>query len=477
MLWSALRVFVWIGVGYELLTTKVDPDLWGHVRFGLDILRSHQLTSTDPYSFTSDLSWINHEWLSELTFGGAYAVMGTDGLIIVRLLATIATFLTIALAARRAPQNWSGIAGCLVVLAIAPIVTTVRPQLWTLLFLAVLCRILTAAPRWRYWLPLVFVLWVNMHGGWIVGFGVLTVWSLIEAFTPSAERPANWLVLGIPVACTVATLCNPYGWHLWEFLARTVRLSRPDIVEWQPIWYKPNVTVPLWIAAVSWVALALRYAERRLPQAVGVVAMLAFASMRVIRLLPLFMVASVILLMGQIRKAPTTERQRLPEGRTIVDMVFATVGVLFVASPLSVGCIQMEGPWLPDVAAASSISAAHARGRLVSWFNWGEYAIWHFGPALKVSADGRRETVYTDAVLSQQRAIADGDPKALAALEQTLPEYAWLPKGHGDGARAWFRGHGYRIDVDTPLSFVAVRHDLPKVPEVAIGSAGCFPAP
>ena len=60
--------------------------------------------------------------------------------------------------ARRAtsPQNWSGIAGCLVVLAIVPIVTTMRPQLWTLLFLAVLCRILTSAPRWRYWLPLVF---------------------------------------------------------------------------------------------------------------------------------------------------------------------------------------------------------------------------------------------------------------------------------------------------------------------------------
>jgi hypothetical protein len=441
------------------------------------MLRSHQLASIDPYSFTSDVTWINHEWLSELTLGGAYALMGTVGLVVVRLLATIATFVIIAVPMRRAPRHWSWITGCLVVLAIAPIAVTVRPQLWTLLFLAVMCRILTATSRSRYWLPLLFVFWVNMHGGWIVGFGVLAVWSVIEAFTPATERPPNWLVLGIPAACVAATLCNPYGWHLWEFLARTVRLSRADIVEWQPISYTPTVTVPLWIAGVSWVALALRKAEKRLPQAVGVVAMLAFASMRVIRLLPLFIVAAVILLIVHIRKERTTERQEWPKGRTIIDIACAVIGVLFVASPLSVGCIQMDGEWLPDVTAASAMSAADLRGRLVTWFNWGEYAIWHFGPELKVSADGRRETVYTDAVLNQQRAVAYGDPKALSAVEQVSPEYAWLPQIPGDLAISWFRAHGYRIDIDTPLSFVAVRNDLPTVPPVAVASAGCFPAP
>ena len=465
---------MWIGAGYELLNTKTDPDLWGHVRFGLDMLRSHRLASIDPYSFTSDVTWTNPEWLSELTFGGAYRhghgwsdhreTAGDD-----RDLPHHRP------RARRAPQNWSGLRDA----SSCWRLSRLSPPYDRSSGLSLPCSVVSnsdcRAPL-RYWLPLVFVLWVNMHGGWIVGFGVLTLWSLIEAFTPAAERPANWLVLGIPVACTVATLCNPYGWHLWEFLARTVRLSRADIVEWQPIWSTPNITVPLWIAGVSWVALALRYAERRLPQAVGVVAMLAFASMRVIRVLPLFAVASVILLMAQIRKAPITERQKLPEGRTIVDIAFASIGVLVVAWPLSVGCIQMEGPWLPDVAAASSISAAHPRGRLVSWFNWGEYAIWHFGPALKVSADGRRETVYTDAVLSQQRAVALGDLKALSSLEETSPEYAWLPQVRGDLAKSWFRAHGYRIDIDTPLSFVAVRKILPEF----LGSdwvAGCFPAP
>ena len=47
------------------------------------------------------------------------------------------------------------------------------------------------------------------------------------------------------------------------------------------------------------------------------------------------------------------------------------------------------------------VEAAQLQGRLVVWFDWGEYAIWHFAPALRVSIDGRRETVYTDQVMQK----------------------------------------------------------------------------
>ena len=183
--------------------------------------------------------------------------------------------------------------------------------------------------------------------------------------------------------------------------------------------------------------------------------------------------------MAQIRKAPITERQKLPEGRTIVDMAFASIGVLVVAWPLSVGCIQMEGPWLPDVAAASSISAAHPRGRLVSWFNWGEYAIWHFGPALKVSADGRRETSVHGCGPQSTEGCRVRRSQGPQCTRRNLSGYAWLPQVRGsDLAKSWFRAPRATASTSTrPLSFVAVRQDLPRVPEVAIGSAGCFPAP
>jgi hypothetical protein len=50
------------------------------------------------------------------------------------------------------------------------------------------------------------------------------------------------------------------------------------------------------------------------------------------------------------------------------------------------------------VAAVAKLKAGGASGNMVVPFDWGEYVIWHLGPRVKVSIDGRRETVYPDAV-------------------------------------------------------------------------------
>ena len=49
--------------------TIADPDLWGHVCFGLDIFGTGSIVQNDTYSYrTAGQTWINHEWLSELIF-------------------------------------------------------------------------------------------------------------------------------------------------------------------------------------------------------------------------------------------------------------------------------------------------------------------------------------------------------------------------------------------------------------------------
>src|SRR5690242_15240324 len=72
-------------VGLTLATvTRADADLWGHVRFGLDALAARRLTAIDPYSFTQDRPWINHEWLSEVQMAFAYAHWGPAGLAVLK---------------------------------------------------------------------------------------------------------------------------------------------------------------------------------------------------------------------------------------------------------------------------------------------------------------------------------------------------------------------------------------------------------
>jgi hypothetical protein len=473
---AMFRVPMWVGSAYAVLRANADPDLWGHVRFGLDLVRARHLPAYDPYSFTSDLSWVNHEWLAELFMGAAYAVVGPVGLILIKGVFTAATVALIISSAKRAPERWRWSSGFLAVLAIVPIAVTVRPQLWTMLLLMLLCKILVGAPRQRYWLPLIFVVWVNVHGGWLVGLGILWLWSFVEAVGPQNERPALSLAVGVPIACTLVTLGNPYGWHLWQVLASTVRLSRANIAEWQPIWRESLGSVVLWVASVVWVVMAVLVAEKRAAKTIAVVAMLAFAALRVNRLLPLFVPAAVILLLPYVSDVSVARPQTWPKGRLLVDVACACIGLLVLLwPPSSVGCIHMRGSWLPDVEAARALAGAHPAGRMVTWFDWGEYSIWHFGPAVRVSIDGRRETVYSEDVVRRQVAIAFGNDDGLTELERMSPEYVWLPIAQSSRTRDWLREHDYRIDVETPLSFVAVRRDVAMVRRAAIASAECFP--
>src|SRR4030095_17251439 len=74
------RITLWSFLALLVTTTAADADLWGHLRFRRDILASKTLPSADPYSFTSDRIWINHEWLSELLMGVTYRALGPAGI-------------------------------------------------------------------------------------------------------------------------------------------------------------------------------------------------------------------------------------------------------------------------------------------------------------------------------------------------------------------------------------------------------------
>jgi hypothetical protein len=135
-------------------------------------------------------------------------------------------------------------------------------------------------------------------------------------------------------------------------------------------------------------------------------------------------------------------------------------------------CLPIAGDWVPDLQAAGAPQAA--RGRLILPFDWGQFAIWHFGPRLPVSTDGRRETVYSDAAVRPQAGVANGTPEGLAYVGRKRPEYLWLPTGTGASTAAWLATNGYRIDVRTSRSYVASRADLSPLRR-GEPVRGCFP--
>src|SRR5262245_33797670 len=76
-------LFLALAIG--LTGAGADADLWGHVRFGQDLLASHRLVVPDTHSFTADKPWINHEWLAEVAMASVFAGLGPLGLNLLRL--------------------------------------------------------------------------------------------------------------------------------------------------------------------------------------------------------------------------------------------------------------------------------------------------------------------------------------------------------------------------------------------------------
>jgi hypothetical protein len=301
--------------------------------------------------------------------------------------------------------------------------------------------------------------------------------------------------------CAGATLANPYGVRLWSFLASTVGLSRPDITEWQPYWVgfelKHGLLFPLAIALFATTLLTqwrnLTWA-RLLPAT-----WLAISGVMVARTAPLF--AEVALFCAatawrersRVRVKPdpagTPDLWLKPataagmeagssattlSGRWIIDLGAALVVVLPTFWS-NVRCLEISGPWAPDLVAAAVFDDPSIAGRLVLPFNWGEYAIWYWSPRLRVSMDGRRETVYSPATIAQQAGVASGSPDTLPTFfDRVHPEYAWLPGGPETVAYQWLSTHRYRVDIETGSSFVARRVDLPPL-RPAPPHGVCFP--
>jgi hypothetical protein len=226
------------------------------------------------------------------------------------------------------------------------------------------------------------------------------------------------------------------------------------------------------MAAVSFVPRA-----RPPIETYAVVCLLIAAGIKVSRVGPLVCPACFVLLAPSIREAfGQVGRMTAPAGGpSRVLFVPAAFAIVAAVSPVQrvLHCIPIDDDWAPDVEAAASL--AGTTGRLWTTFNWGEYAIWHFGPALRVSIDGRRETVYSDDVLEWHRAVERAEPAALERMTAAAPDYVWLPAKHS-ATRDYLEQHGYRVTVATDQSYVAMRAGSEGVVPVARPAfSACFP--
>ncbi len=204
----------------RLATTKADPDLWGYLAFGRLFWTSGHFPYQDIFSFTPTLSpWVYHEWLTGVLFYPLYQSLGPAGLQLLKFGLGLITLGLVYLTARRLRADVLGtIIGLFIIQGFLTMgYSPVRAQVFTYAFYALTLYLLETARqtgRWRVLLLLapLQILWCNLHGGFVAGLGLVSLYALGEALS---RRP-YWPYAGILLISVLATLINPYGLEYWR---------------------------------------------------------------------------------------------------------------------------------------------------------------------------------------------------------------------------------------------------------------------
>ena len=419
--------------------TRADVDLWGHITFGLDILRTAALHTADPYSFTNDRPWINHEWLSEIAMAAAWLSGGATGLILLKLACTAGALFLMdgALRASGTSGRTRVILLGLMLVGVLPRIAQVRPQLFSVLLFAALMRIFAQSNRTSarelLWTMPVMTLWANFHGGWLVGLGTVCLWCAGEAYVRRGRRAEVAMALAAVAGAAAATLLNPYGIGLWKFLFETVGFGRHAIREWQPAW-TDKATMIIWLSFAAIVASAIvRSPLRRWlrnPASIVIPVAWGLASLRVGRLDAFFAMAVIGLMTVPVAELFDSGRGAADLPRKWQLGAAAVAVVLVVAIPVTrpaFTCIGFYTPRWPEPEVVAFMRSQQLSGRIVTYFDWGEYGMWHMSEGLKVSMDGRRETVYTDQTIANHLELYRGSEHGLKYLRSLDADYVWMP--------------------------------------------------
>ncbi len=408
-------------------------DIWWHLRTGQLIVEKLTIPVTDPFSYTAaSRPWVSHEWLSEVLFYGFFRLGGTDLLVILKAFAAALAVLLGAAAAAvgdAARKRWPAIA--LGMLLAAPLISTrafVRPHLLTAVLLGavlLLLRLTTVSGRLRWsWLMVpLFVLWANMHSGFVLGLLLVILYWLGELFGPGEGSGISnrrspwryrWLLL---LLILLATLINPH--HIQALLYPLKLIFRPEVREsiaelqsvFQPVYRGALFRVALFLFAAGLAAIVI-IERRRLNWPVLLPALFFFIlALRSIRGLTelAVLVPAVIGLHGRILS-------KRPVGATAVSAVVIVAAVGLAAAALGPGIpMGQEGSRRIGLgvdrvncpaAAVGFLQRAKPAGRIFNVMAFGGYLIYRLWPEQRVYIDGRLD-VYPPGFLHRYHRMMD----------------------------------------------------------------------
>jgi hypothetical protein len=249
-----LIAIVFMAIFTMAVRVPADTDTWWHLRTGQYIIETLTIPTTDPFSHTqAGQLWIDHGWLAQIFW---YLLYAGGGWAAVSLGVAVIVTLAFWLVWKQLDDANVFVAGLAMILGaiVSSVVWAARPQLISFLLTALTALLLHRFKRHDKnllpWLPLVMLVWANLHGGFAIGLMLMLAYlpgEIANNLTRHADDPVvNWarlkhLLLALALSLAVVVI-NPHTWRMWLYPFQTVGIGalRDFIQEWQ----SPNFHLP-----------------------------------------------------------------------------------------------------------------------------------------------------------------------------------------------------------------------------------------
>jgi hypothetical protein len=442
-------LLLFVSAGGRVVRSLVDPDVWWHLRNASELLKSGHFMRAESFSFSvAGKPWINFEWLGELPYYFAYRWLGDRGLYLVLFLVAAAILVGIYCLGRLRSGSWTA---AFFATAIGLLLTTVsllpRPLLFGWLFLVIEVGVLWSFQKGRDFsivLPVSFLLWINVHGSWFIGFVLMALfiacgffegsWGNLDAVRWTAAQRRK--LLFVAAASFAALFANPYGWRLVAYpldVAFRQKLTVEHVAEWGSLdFHSPRGKIVV-LVLVLLAVLQLVRRRRWILQDAVFAAVAVYGAVTYVRFLFLMAILVMPLLAMDFRNEKLKEAR---DYRFICGLVIvALLGMIARAYPRETQLQAGLAEYFPEKAVAW-VRGTAGRGNLFSSFNWNGYLEWQ-APEVKELVDSRVD-IFVHAGVMDDYLRATKVDGTFGVLDKYGIQYVLLPREY---PMAYLLGH------------------------------------
>lgn len=425
-------------IAFNLMSDNYDYDLFARLIVGKYVIQTGHVLKHDFLSYTPTHLWYDHEWGSSVIFYLVQHFFSHIGLLFLQVFIVFFIFFIITKIVKLRgvktthPYNFAFYffaSSAFMQIYYQPVRCHIFSFLFFTLFLYILELSRKGENRPLFAIPVIMLIWNNIHGGCVSGLGLIVIYIIGELIN---KKPIKKYILTFLATLLVLPI-NPWGTDYIVFLLKANTMARPSILEWQGLFFPlyKNLYLEFKFFASVILFFQLGYIIKSVKSKSFkfdatkylIVVITLFLAIEHIKLIPLSVITISAFFYDDFYSFfNSITRNVFNRIALYKDILVYTVAFTLIFINLKQASIK---PFLDfnkfPISAIEFIRLNNLKGNLLINFEHGSYASYKLYPNVKIYMDGRYEEVYDDAIKQMLDSFTFGDDSTKQELLKIFP--------------------------------------------------------